>query len=80
MCREWPTVTLFLRDTNQILKKLYHVWRVRKNPNLLDLFFVFPLMITFFPRFAKILNKFDISVIDIEWVSIKSVAIGCGKR
>lgn len=27
-CREWPNVTLFLRDTNQILKKLYHVWRV----------------------------------------------------
>lgn len=27
-CREWPNVTLFLRDTNHILKKLYHVWRV----------------------------------------------------
>nr|CAH0099998.1 unnamed protein product [Daphnia galeata] len=29
-CREWPTVTLFLRDTNQILKKLYHVWRCHR--------------------------------------------------
>lgn len=29
-CREWPNVTLFLRDTNQILKKLYHVWRCHR--------------------------------------------------
>ena len=31
-CREWPNVTPFLRETNQILKKLYHVWRVRTIP------------------------------------------------
>lgn len=28
LCRDWPYVTPFLRETNVLLKRLYHKWRV----------------------------------------------------